>query len=68
MTNWTPPPKTSINLLQTDIQVVSPTEVIVDGINIGKVCDAIANMPQHASKFQIALEQKWQEILDSQQK
>jgi hypothetical protein len=33
----------------------------VDGINCGKICDAIANMPQHASKFQEALERAWQE-------
>jgi hypothetical protein len=59
MTSWTPPPKTSINIIE--IQVISPNETIVDGINCGNICDAIANMPQHASKFQEALERAWQE-------
>jgi hypothetical protein len=57
MTNWEPPPKTSINAIE--IQVISPTEVIIDGISCGKVCDAMANMPQFAGKFQVALEEAW---------
>lgn len=58
MNNWTPPEKKSIDILE--IVVVSPAEVIVDGIPVGRLCDAIANMPQHAHKFQTALERAWE--------
>jgi hypothetical protein len=40
------------------IIVSSLLEVNIDGQNCGKVCDAIANMPQLASQIQVALE-KW---------
>ena len=59
MQNWKPPIKTSINILE--IIVLSPKEVIVDGINVGSLVDAIANMPQFAAKFQAALEAAWDE-------
>lgn len=54
---WIPPVKTSINVLE--VVVISPTEVIVDGISIGSFLDAMANMPQFAVKFQEALEKAW---------
>lgn len=55
--NWTPPTKISINVLE--VTVISPNETIVDGVNCGNLCDAIANMPQFAAKFQQALEKAW---------
>lgn len=59
MQNWTPPPKTSINVIE--IIVVSPKQIIVDGVACGNLVDAIANMPQFAPKFQAALEAAWNE-------
>lgn len=60
----TPPPKSSI--VVSEVVVVSPAEVIVDGVSVGRLCDAIANMPQHAHKFQVALEKAWAAVLDSE--
>lgn len=45
--------------------VESPKEVIVDGVNCGKVADAIANMPQLAPAIQLALEKCWEDRLES---
>jgi len=39
------------------IIIQSPTVVLVDGENYGKVCDTIANNRQLASDIQIALEE-----------
>ncbi|MCC3473301.1 MAG: hypothetical protein JGK10_16260 [Microcoleus sp. PH2017_13_LAR_U_A] len=60
---WSPPPKTSINVLE--IVVNSPNEVIIDGVNCGNVCDAIANMPQLAPRVQVALEKAWDSMIGS---
>lgn len=58
MTNWTA--ATSSQPISTNkITVISPTSVEIDGIDCGKLCDAIANMPQLAPLFQIALESAW---------
>ena len=58
MTNWTPPTNNQ-QITINEITVLSPNSVIIDGIDCGKLCDAMANMPQFASQFQIALEDAW---------
>lgn len=61
MTNWTPPTNNQ-RIAVSAIIVVSPASVMIDGIDCGKLCDAMANMPQFASQFQIALENAWDAI------
>ena len=58
MTTWTPPTNNQ-RIAVSEIIVVSPASVMIDGIDCGKLCDAMANMPQFASQFQIALEDAW---------
>ena len=53
------PPTSNQQITINEIIVVSPTSVIIDGIDCGRLCDAMANMPQFASQFQIALEDAW---------
>ncbi len=42
-----------------EVIVVDAKNCLIDGTNCGNVADAIANMPQFASKIQFALEKAW---------
>lgn len=65
MTNWTPPSDNQPTNTINEIIVQSPTSVLINGVDCGKLCDAMANMPQFASQFQIALETAWSSHLQS---